>query len=1503
MARAEAANTALRKALHSPEYAASIQQRVHSMKSWSATELDVQSLLSSWIDRVEPQPLHDIPETFHSGTVEDFSTDELVLVPFVDCCDPDSTTWMPLPPQQVAAAGFDPQSEADLYESFSSVSATIDDFEHKQQATLSSYAALGEAGVRVSNRVAVVPESTRVPPARGKVYCLTTPVPTLVDYHAPLDTDLNLPFIAHIVGITPPCDKSAPLAHSHNATFPDLELVSDVFLGARSKAHMPMHSVFCPHGESLRLNLSAIEDQALDLETRNYATLHVKRPYSPCRYVSNGTTERKDDPSRPRLTDNKSAPLKPFKDADGVEVTSQNHAYRQQQKQAPTQAQADSCGTVPTSTPANLKETRSASSPIATPAGFPADPKERKPGLHHIAMDAMLLRHVADKTGEPMYICKFDMASFFDQLPIPHHERHLNLRMLRPQHLFTSATIQDWPAKSTHMEHKRMGFGGTRNSNIGQRFANLIVFVVSYFLDLLEQPDRAHETGYMAHWLQQRTQLNAHHYYRQDRKYSANMYTDDLIGIVVTLRTAMNFVVAVYLMAQHMNVLLAGRHKMAIGAGLRALGGSVFVMLGVVAIPAHKRLHGVHQLQLVLAGQCTFEEYEKLLGLLVHCWILAFMANTMLDDMYKPLAYMRLSRQGTKNKLQPDNHPYLHGTWHAWLHTLLTTSAAKFSAVMGHRNATLVDAATVHIYGDAFRRVTSSSVEAGLGGFAEGAWWHYSVPSADAEVLDITKLEALVIPSNFITFDSRLPKGDELATSQIAVHGDGLASIQNLPKARVPNSEMRVVRDLTLTLPQFQCRAPHVVVAHTYGLGNMGDAPSRNKEDTIIDICRALGIRPRRLATPPSVHALVRLAAQRIRALTPEERSAAPAFSCNEAKDGPSTRSHKAHYVQWSRWCIVMLLWVTQRPGALTLTEQVLTPAFSCNVAGDGPNTVHCTRTPPKRRKLTEPASISPSSPAQVLQTRLDGRSPPSSPVASAVPMFRSPAKHATLAAQTVHVNRSPPPTAHKPRPQLQSTTMHRTRSLSDSAQLIHEQRRRDTTSSLSDLITSAYPSDSPYAIQPPNMQEFEEMLDNMYDNMQLGIPDSTEAHERSAVNRYWAPFCTQMGMSFMRPPHSGLTPEQKRAEHNMRAIFLPWTHVRMKGIKQDKANPNSVMSVLRLVINMLDRENDEKTYSSKPKQVLKGMLTAHVAEYGPLLPDQSMAPPKRVITALLSIPDNTKLGRYVLHWSDPEMVDFRAMYEVSLQSGLRLDECTVGIKKCFDKRKMSRRSLMWKINNTIIISPTDTQLRSLSTAHGDGAILLPACSKTDAWGNKHGHKAMFFPFHEEHTWNAASALRTLELTRPVLSADEREQTPLFRLADGSPFPATRVRTLLHYMYRHPTVLAVTPREHLTDKGAPKYSFHSGRKLFATSLAKSGADRSRIQSMARWITDESVDIYDQMSLEDNGRYVTAAYNNCPASITPRLLSKMNDIPIDNNDVYVAWAQECFVDIVSFTPDW
>ena len=62
-------------------------------------------------------------------------------------------------------------------------------------------------------------------------------------------------------------------------------------------------------------------------------------------------------------------------------------------------------------------------------------------------------------------------------------------------------------------------------------------------------------------------------------------------------------------------------------------------------------------------------------------------------------------------------------------------------------------------------------------------------------------------------------------------------------RSRIANEEMRVVMESSLQVSQVQTHLDSLVVAHTYGLGNAGDAPSRNEVDRIQALCRALGIR------------------------------------------------------------------------------------------------------------------------------------------------------------------------------------------------------------------------------------------------------------------------------------------------------------------------------------------------------------------------------------------------------------------------------------------------------------------------------------------------------------------------------------------------------------------------------------------------------------------------------------------------------------------------------------
>ena len=62
---------------------------------------------------------------------------------------------------------------------------------------------------------------------------------------------------------------------------------------------------------------------------------------------------------------------------------------------------------------------------------FTVDPDEQNCTVPQIVSDVMVLKHVADRTGQEVFIAKFDMAFFFDQFVLAVQERWKNFRFLR----------------------------------------------------------------------------------------------------------------------------------------------------------------------------------------------------------------------------------------------------------------------------------------------------------------------------------------------------------------------------------------------------------------------------------------------------------------------------------------------------------------------------------------------------------------------------------------------------------------------------------------------------------------------------------------------------------------------------------------------------------------------------------------------------------------------------------------------------------------------------------------------------------------------------------------------------------------------------------------------------------------------------------------------------------------------------------------------------------------
>ena len=686
--RAARSTRHLRAAMLSSEAAASIQRQVDGMKALCPATVDVKAIMSSFADRIMDPVLQEVPPNVQETGCQSFADQYYATLQFDESCLHPVTSWYPLLPEQRLPHGFNPEFQDDLYHHLPSVKLQDDAWFASELANIDNMAAYPDALRRLHSDRRVIPESLRVPNARGYIFDVNADKRvTLTQFHAPIQTQFNRTFIASVTGITALPENPGASLPVQTPKFHDLELLSDVILGCRLKAPVHTHSVYQRNMLSLAKNITGIEKQAVQKQERGIAEVHQHTTYCPSRYVSCGSVERKENPGNPRNTDNHSDPLEAFQDADGVSVESLNGANHRVSKQ---QEQAIPAG--------SLAPERHQQHPFAV------DPDEQKCTIPQIVSDAMVLKHVADQSGEEVFIAKFDMAFFFDQFVLAIQERWKNFRFLRvvPELVQISKLPKDgW--KGMHQAHQRLGFGGRRNSKIAQRFAHLFVWVVNIYMEHLEQPCIEAATGYQKQWIQLRRCMNKECKTNQARRHALHMYTDDLISLSLTGEASRNLVVAVYLAALNMGVVLADVYKLEMGVAVKALGIYVFVAFAIVVIPTDKRLDGAQRLVMVAQGCSTYEGYERLLGLLVHCLMMVYMDDTLLENMWKPLAFMRHRHQGKQEMLDPKFHKRLHSVWEQWRQALLTRPAARFTAALGDERHAVRNVPTVHMYGDVFR--------------------------------------------------------------------------------------------------------------------------------------------------------------------------------------------------------------------------------------------------------------------------------------------------------------------------------------------------------------------------------------------------------------------------------------------------------------------------------------------------------------------------------------------------------------------------------------------------------------------------------------------------------------------------------------------------------------------------------------------------------------------------------------------------------------------------------
>ena len=86
--------------------------------------------------------------------------------------------------------------------------------------------------------------------------------------------------------------------------------------------------------------------------------------------------------------------------------------------------------------------------------------------------------------------------------------------------------------------------------------------------------------------------------------------------------------------------------KAQIGSSLCMIGASMFFVLGIAAIPQAKVIRAVYHLGQSILSKCTLKDYEKLVGLLLHCAFLVFMDPKLLTTLHVPITFSKRANKG-----------------------------------------------------------------------------------------------------------------------------------------------------------------------------------------------------------------------------------------------------------------------------------------------------------------------------------------------------------------------------------------------------------------------------------------------------------------------------------------------------------------------------------------------------------------------------------------------------------------------------------------------------------------------------------------------------------------------------------------------------------------------------------------------------------------------------------------------------------------------------------------
>lgn len=828
-------------------------------------------LLAGWVDRIGPIDPTDVPASLLAA-LPGFDDPGLEAQPYTPVYVPFDTPWLPLPPRQRSPSPDAPTCVRSPFDMMvpatrTAVRAWIDHAVRDLVAIRLAVAEGREASLvsgearRDRPRAFAVGQLELHAWAQGRVWDCRPRCCKMLDFQAPVNTHLNLAYLRERL-----------------SDYPDQYFVANLLEGARLDADVELQSVFVPHLISLPSGYNAVGKELRRMRGLGWYDFFPDFPFWPMYLNAQGSTARKLEPDRHRRTTEGGGPRMPTLDLSGLAAISINAAsfmYHMPQHfisdQRPEMlAWLRARGLPP---PPDVDELLRAISKWH---------KEFKPDLAKLMRDLAILKRVGHMLRVPIYGFGDDAKDYFNQLAMAECELHkLGIIFLAEPGDLTDLPSVGAPFvadRPIFVSELRLGFGTHGASNLAQRFSEALLHLFRLDMDAAEEPFFESPTPAMRQWLLARRKVAEslasaelaacqatsscapgaaaraveRHYREQRRLYTAFMYTDDPIWVVVGVDRTLRALRAWRHLTNSVNLIMAIPEKRHLGVQILWLGILVMISLGIVVVPKAKLLRASSTVAQALAGGQPFHVYRSLLGLLEHLRAVNLHGRNVMHGLYAPHRPTGASRFGPEGRVYCDE--LMLAQLHRWQHLL------RHSAGVSVRRAFARDEieplpSTFTVFGCSDACFGDAEPN-GIGGFCHGLYWQFLVPTCDDDVLSTPVLEFLGVAFNVLALASRVRAllGER---GTLLLRTDALTTALVLPRESQKSPLLVDAFHFLALTEAWRSLAPNLRIQHIYGdTMAMSDPLSRGRLEEFRARCRQLGITPVRVELPPQCREL-----------------------------------------------------------------------------------------------------------------------------------------------------------------------------------------------------------------------------------------------------------------------------------------------------------------------------------------------------------------------------------------------------------------------------------------------------------------------------------------------------------------------------------------------------------------------------------------------------------------------------------------------------------------------